>query len=345
MKAPSLATLATLFALIGFYGCNKNSPEAHLSTSSTSSGSSVGLRFHDITQASGIHFQHNTGAFGLKFMPETMGSGCAFLDYNNDGYQDIFFVNGRNWAPQEVQQYEKSPLSPTELEVLSPTLAPHQPRRRTLPPQPSRRRTTSALYRNDGNGRFTDVTRSSGLDVEMYGQGVAVGDYNNDGKADLYVTGYGRNYLFQNNTQINTSTSNNANHTAINFPSRIVPRFVEVAQAAGVQDSGWSTSAAWLDYDKDGHLDLFVCRYLLWNPNTDAYSAEGGKGKSYSAPTAYSGLESHLYHNNGNGRFANVSVKVGIQASSVIDFSQRPSSNRQPLSSYFGSSHPATFAL
>jgi hypothetical protein len=240
-------------------------------------------------------------------MPETMGSGCAFLDYNNDGYQDIFFVNGRNWTPHEVQQYQRSPLGPIELEVLARTLAPHQPRRRTIPPLPRYKRTTGALYRNNQNGTFSDVTQGSGLDVEMYGQGAAVGDYDNNGQVDLYVTGYGRNYLFRNKGS---------------------GKFEEVAGQARVLDNGWSTSAAWLDYDKDGHLDLFVCRYLHWNPQTDIYRTFDGKTKDYQGPAVYPGVFNHLYHNEGNGQFTDVSEQTGISTTQPLQFDKMPKSVR-----------------
>ena len=258
-------------------------PEHPTATSSASLAPTAPVTWTDITAPAGIKFKHNNGAFGLVLMPETMGSGVAFIDYDGDGYQDIFFVNGRDWTPQEVNAY-KTGLGRFDK-------AKHG---FVAPPQPPHHRTTGALYHNNGNGTFTDVTAGSGLDVEMLGQGVAVGDYDNDGKPDLYVTGYGRNYLFH-----NESTPGH-------------PHFREVSQQAGVRDSGWSTSAAWLDYDRDGLLDLFVCHYINWTPDTDRYGTVNGHAKSYVPPYFYKGEENHLYHNLGHGRFVDVSTKAKL---------------------------------
>src|SRR5262249_11245679 len=154
------------------------------------------------------------GAFGKHWMPESMGGGGAFLDYDNDGYPDILLINGDWW--------QGHPL-----------------------PGP---RPTLALYHNNHNGTFTEVTRAMGLDISLQGMGVAVGDYDNDGWDDLLLTGVGGNRLFHNESG---------------------KRFVETTDRAGVRGTGWSTSAAWLDYDNDGKLDLFVCHYLRWSPETD----------------------------------------------------------------------------
>ncbi len=250
------------------------------------------IRFSDITRAAGITFKHNNGAFGLKLMPESVGNGAAFIDYDNDGYQDIFIVNSRHWTDAEIQAYKNGKWLPWEYEY-------HKRRRANLsralvkwvPPRPARRRTPGTLYHNNGNGTFTDVTKGSGLDIEMFGMGAAVGDYDNDGQADLYVTGYGRNYLFRN---------------------RGGGKFEEVAQEAGVKDKGWSTSAAWVDYDKDGNLDLFVCHYLQWTPATDVFFSENGEVKSYNGPAVHVGQDNRLYRNVGGGRFVDVSDAAGI---------------------------------
>lgn len=244
------------------------------------------VRFRDITSAAGLHFKHNSGAFGLKLYPETMGSGVAFIDYDGDGLQDIFLVNGRDWTPSEAGAY-----------INGPGRVAHKEYGFALPAVPPHRRTTCALYRNNGNGTFSDVTRGSGLEVEMQGMGVAVGDYDNDGRPDLYVTAYGRNFLFHNQGK---------------------GKFEERAQAAGVQDAGFGTSAMWVDYDRDGKLDLFVCRYIEWTPGTDIWNygsntkVDGGFLKTYAGPPGYNGQASHLYHNEGAGRFADVSAKAGI---------------------------------
>ena len=212
-------------------------------------------QFSDVTTAAGIHFRHNSGAFGKKYLPETLGSGVAFLDEDNDGWQDILLVNGRNWPGQSG--------------------APSFP----------------ALYRNNGNGTFTDITRSAGLAVEMYGMGVSVGDYDNDGDADIYITALGPNHLFRNN---------GGGH------------FEDVTAKAGVGDPGFSTSAVWFDYDRDGKLDLFVGNYVEWSVDKDLFCTLNGKTKSYCTPESYKGQSPTLYHNNGDGTFENVTRKAGV---------------------------------
>jgi enediyne biosynthesis protein E4 len=225
------------------------------------------VQFTDVTAAAGVRFAHNNGAAGARWLPETMGSGCAVIDYDRDGDPDLFLVNSRDWTPDE--------------------------RRRGMAAAPGRppRRSTSALYRNRGDGTFEDVTERAGLAVETFGQGVCVGDVDNDGFEDLYLTALGRNYLFR----------NNGNGT-----------FTEVARQAGVQDRGWSTSAAFVDYDRDGHLDLFVCHYVQWTPETDIYQSLDGQHKSYGRPEPYPGESSKLYHNNGSGRFTDVTARAGL---------------------------------
>ncbi len=212
-------------------------------------------QFTDVTAAAGIHFRHNSGAFGKKYLPETMGSGAAFLDVDNDGWQDILLVNSRNW--------------------------PGRPGGRSY----------SALYRNNHNGTFTDVTKQSGLAVEMYGLGVTAADYDNDGNVDIYVTALGANHLFR-----NTGGG----------------RFVDVTARAGVGDPGFSTSAVWFDYDGDGRLDLYVADYVQWSIETDLYCTLDGKSKSYCTPESYKGQSGRLYHNKGDGTFEDVTKKAGL---------------------------------
>ncbi|HLZ91247.1 MAG TPA: CRTAC1 family protein [Candidatus Acidoferrum sp.] len=224
----------------------------------TSSGSPAAstVTFRDVTQQSGIRFVHNNGAFGKKFLPETLGPGVAFIDYDNDGWPDIFLVNGMDW------------------------------------PGHAQRHTTPKLYHNNHDGTFSDVTHKAGLDVEMYGMGVAVGDYDNDGFDDLFVTAFGQSRLFH----------NNGNGT-----------FTDVTQKAGLSGPReLSTSAAWVDYDKDGRLDLVVANYVQWTEQTDLYCTLDGKSKSYCTPESYKGTAVRLWHNRGDGTFEEVSQKAGL---------------------------------
>jgi enediyne biosynthesis protein E4 len=219
-----------------------------------------GFRFVDVSGPAGIRFQHNSGAYGGKLLPETLGSGCAFLDYDADGWQDILLVNSMDW------------------------------------PGHKRQRTTLKLYRNNRNGTFTDVTKAAGLDVEMYGMGVAVGDYNNDGFPDVFISCVGQSRLFR----------NMGNGT-----------FTDVTKAAGLLGrQGLSTSAVWFDYDRDGLLDLFVCNYVRWTAEHDVFCSLDGKNKSYCTPEAYRGDTCWLYHNRGNGTFEDVTASSGVFDSS-----------------------------
>ena len=193
-------------------------------------------------------------------MPETLGSGCAFLDYDQDGWQDILLVNGMDW------------------------------------PGHKRERTTLQLYRNNRNGTFTDITRHAGLDVEMYGMGVAVGDYNNDGYPDILITCVGQNRLFRNTGK---------------------GSFVDVTSSSGLSGrQAFSTSALWLDVDRDGLLDLFVCNYVKWSKEHDVFCSLDGTHKAYCTPEAYRGETCWLFHNRGDGTFEDVTASSGIFDSS-----------------------------
>ncbi|HET7440405.1 MAG TPA: CRTAC1 family protein [Terriglobales bacterium] len=221
---------------------------------------SPGFRLVDVTQKAGIHFQHNSGAYGGKLLPETLGSGCAFLDYDRDGWQDILLVNGMDW------------------------------------PGHKRQRSTLKLCRNNRDGTFSDVTQQAGLDVELYGMGVAVGDYNNDGFPDILITCVGQNRLFK-----NTGRGN----------------FIDVTNASGLgKRQAFSTSALWFDFDRDGLLDLFVCNYVKWSPEHDVFCSLDGKHKSYCTPEAYRGETCWLFHNRGDGTFEDVTASSGIFDSS-----------------------------
>jgi hypothetical protein len=213
------------------------------------------IQFNDITAQAGIHFVRNSGAFGKKYLPETMGSGVCFLDYDNDGWQDIFFVNSMDW------------------------------------PEHKSRKSYPALYHNNHDGTFTDVTAEAGLKLETYGMGCAVGDFDNDGNDDLYVTALDQNHLFRNlgNGQ-----------------------FREVTAQAGVGSSGFSTSAAWFDFDNDGKLDLVVDHYVEWSVASDKYCSLDGTHKSYCTPELYKGESITLYHNLGHGRFKDVTNAAGL---------------------------------
>jgi hypothetical protein len=228
--------------------------------SSAGSGSSLGFRFADVTAAAGIQFVHNSGAYGGKLLPETLGSGCAFLDYDRDGWQDILLLNGMDW------------------------------------PGHKRQRSTLKLYRNNRNGTFSDVTKAAGLDIEMYGMGVAVGDYNNDGFPDIFVNCVGQSRLFRN-------TGKGA--------------FVDVTRPSGLLGrQGFGTSAMWVDYDRDGLLDLFVCNYVRWSMEHDVFCSVDGTHKSYCTPEAYRGDTCWLFHNRGDGTFEDVTATSGVFDSS-----------------------------
>ena len=227
----------------------------------------------DVTQQAGINFHHNSGAYGGKLLPETLGSGCAFLDYDADGYPDILLVNSMDW------------------------------------PGHHRNRSTLKLYKNNRNGSFSDVTRAAGLDIELYGMGVAVADYNNDGFPDILITCVGQNRLFQNTGK---------------------GTFRDVTKASGLAGrSAFSTSALWFDYDRDGHLDLFVCNYVNWSPDHDVFCSLDGKNKSYCTPEAYRGETCWLFRNRGNGTFEDITAASGIFDTSskslgvaMLDFDQ-----------------------
>jgi len=219
-----------------------------------------GFRLVDATAGAGIQFRHNSGAYGGKLLPETLGSGCAFLDYDGDGWQDILLINGMDW------------------------------------PGHKRERSTLKLYRNNRNGTFSDVTHRAGLDIEMYGMGVAVGDYDNDGYPDILVTCVGQNILFKNTGK---------------------GTFRDVTKASGLGGrQAFSTSALWFDFDRDGLLDLFVCNYVKWSPGHDVFCSLDGKNKSYCTPEAYRGETCWLFHNLGNGKFEDVTPTSGIFDSS-----------------------------
>jgi hypothetical protein len=219
------------------------------------------VQFTDITAEAGLRFSHHNGAYGEKLLPETMGGGVAFLDYDGDGRPDLLFINSTDW-----------------------------PWHSGGTPQ------TMALYHNEGQGRFSDVTKGSGLDISLYGMGVATGDYDNDGLPDVFITGVGECRLFHNEGKGKF-------------------RDITVAASVGGATNDWSTSSAWIDYDNDGRLDLFVCHYVRWSREIDAQVGYKltGLGRAYGPPMNFEGSFPALYHNEGNGKFKDVSAASGIQ--------------------------------
>jgi enediyne biosynthesis protein E4 len=224
------------------------------------------VAFTDIGAAAGITFRHENGAYGEKLLPETMGAGVALFDMDGDGDADILFINSSHWPWKKPDGAGAAPPG-------------------------------AVLYRNDGGGKFTDVTAGSGFEAPFYGMGVAVGDYDNDGLTDVLVTGVGGARLFHNEGG---------------------GKFKDVTAAAGVggDASDWSTAAAFLDYDNDGKLDLFVGNYVRWSREIDAqvgYKIDGVT-RAYGPPMNFQGSFPHLYHNEGGGRFSDVSATSGVQA-------------------------------
>ena len=225
-----------------------------------SAGTPPAVTFTDVTREAGIGFVHFNGATGAKLLPETMGGGGAFFDLDRDGDPDLLLVNGTSW-----------PGDPKR---------PHSP--------------TVTLYRNDGGGRFEDVSGSSAPKLDFYGMGVAVGDYDGDGWVDAFITAVGSNHLLRND-----------GGRLIDVTSK--------AKVAGEPDS-WSSGAAFFDLDRDGDLDLFVCNYVKWSPEIDhrvGYQLTG-VGRAYGPPLNYQGTYGYLYRNEGNGTFTDVSASAGI---------------------------------
>ena len=217
----------------------------------------TGVQFVDVTQEAGISWKHTDGRSGQKYFMETLGSGAAFFDYDADGDPDLYFVNG---AP--------------------------------LPGYVAQEVPTNCLYRNNGDGTFTDVTEESGVGDTGYGHGCAVGDYNNDGQLDLYVTNYGTNRLYRNNGD---------------------GTFTDVAEIAGVTEPRWSSSCAFADYDRDGNLDLYVVNYIVFDIDENPWCGLKEKGiRAYCEPDNFPAQSDTLFRNNGDGTFTDVTESAGI---------------------------------
>ena len=236
-----------------------NSPNANTSAATAASST---IRFEDASDKAGIHFTHSFGSRQLGSLLEGTGAGCVWIDYNNSGLPSLYVVNGRP-LDDSMHPY---PLKE------KPDPLPH-----------------NHLYRNDGNGHFTDVTEQAGLDPDLYADAVIAADYDNDGFEDLLVTGYGKVILYHNDGN---------------------GHFTDVTAKAGIKVDGWSISSTWLDYDKDGCTDLFVGRYVKFDPKYRNYYA----ADNYPGPLDYAGETNVLFHNNCDGTFTDVSEKSGIAA-------------------------------
>ena len=219
--------------------------------------SAAAIQFVDVTEEAGIDFHHVNGAEGAFHLPETLGAGGAFFDMDNDGFLDIYLVNSGYWDKP-----------------------------------PSARQAVSALYRNNRDGTFTDITTAANVENSgNYGQGAACADYNNDGNVDLYVTNFGENVLYRNNGD---------------------GTFTDVTMSAGVGDLGWSSSACFLDYNADGHLDLFVVNYLVYSLDVPYLPCGEDGTQTYCHPSLFEGAPDTLYRNNGDGTFTDVSQAAGV---------------------------------
>ena len=284
-ESDASATTRSLWGLLGALGLlavlagggvwflSKSDSTGASSTSSTGAGALLipSVAFTDVTHSAGITFQHVNGATGDKFLPETMGGGVAFFDYDADGRPDLLFINSGPWTASAAATGARPGAQPS-----------------------------LALYHNEtsprGEPRFRDVTAGSGLEVALYGMGVAVGDYDNDGLPDLYVTAVGRNRLFRN-------LGNG--------------RFEDVTASTGVggSEKQWSTAAAWMDIDNDGDLDLLVLNYVEWSPDLDraVNNQLAGVGRAYGRPWSFPGTLPRLYRNDGGGRFTDVTKGSGLE--------------------------------
>ncbi len=258
----SAASIAAAPSAVGQTPLARQEPVAAQAASAAQAPHEPVIRFEDASDKAGIHFTHSFGSRQLGSLLEGTGAGCIWFDYNNSGFESLYVVNGRplddSMHPYPIKE--------------KPDPLPH-----------------NHLYRNNGNGTFTDVTEQSGLNPDLYGMAVTAADYDNDGFIDLLVTGYGKTILYHNDGN---------------------GHFTDVTKKAGINVDGWSISSTWLDYDKDGCVDLFVGRYVKFDPKYRAYYA----ADNYPGPLDYEGETNKLYHNNCDGTFTDVSDKSGISA-------------------------------
>lgn len=305
--ATSAAVLVGLTLLLS--GCsrqeNKNAgvPGVNVAGQRKANPNVPVVKFTDVTAKAGIKFQHENGGFGKKLLPESLNGGCAFLDFDNDGKQDLLFINSCPWPG-------------------------YQDKKKPAP--------TMALYRNKGDGTYDDVTTAVGMNVTFFGMGVAVGDFDNDGWTDVFITGVGGNHLFRNVAHPPSPP------LAMGGPGGVSRKFMDVTKSAGDLMDNWNwpkvegeaflkhdqpvsfpSSTAFLDYDKDGKLDLFVCNYVSWSPDHDLTQpfVLAGLDRAFGPPTTFPGTNCQLYRNKGDGAFENVSKKAGVE---VFDDLRKP---------------------
>jgi enediyne biosynthesis protein E4 len=254
-----------LVSISALFGCPRTEIPKQSNVSSSPIRPAIPVQFIEMSREVGINFQHVNGGRGRKLMPETVGSGVAFFDYDNDAQLDVLIINGTTW-----------------------------------PSDPKPIKTTPKLYHNLGDGKkFEDVTEKAGLAFTTYGMGVAIGDYDNDGFEDIYMTSVGPNHLFHNNGNSTfTDVTKESGTIGIPLPNTKM-------------EHKWSSSAAWFDYDKDGKLDLFVCQYVKWSPDIDPFCGKNG-ARGYCPPDHFEGARCTLFHNEGGGEFKDVSKEMGI---------------------------------
>lgn len=262
-----------MIILLNFGACQKKeekkepldfTEESNAFTADRSSESNSAIKLTDITESSGVDFQHVNGAFGEKWMPETIGSGGGFLDYNNDGWPDIFLINSAYWEGHEDDNVSAKP----------------------------------ALYKNNKDGTFSDVSVQAGLNFSIYGMGCSFADFDADGDLDIYITAIGNNLLLENKNGVFKDITNKMAVSGNDPEPGSIP--------------AWSTSSAWVDVDRDGWLDLFVNNYVKWTPETDIYATRDGKTKSYATPDVYQGESCRLYKNIKGQFFEDITKEAGV---------------------------------